>query len=946
MVTKKDKFLAAAQKFLERGSLEKALAEFQRAAQEDPKDTRTWLRIAEIYVKRGDASQATGVYLRTADIYVEQGFFQRAVAVYKNVLKLTPGHTDAHFKLADVYKQLGLFSDAAQQYDHAATTLQKEGRIQDAMKALGQIVEMNPDQTNYRVKLAEVAAQGGLIDDAVREFGRAAEEFLAQGRAEEHLRVAERLLALRPDDHALGKQIAGRYLERQMARQALAKLQVCFSADAKDPETLSLLADAFEQLGQTAKTLSVLKELVKIYEYKNAPTNRDAAIARIAALDPNDPLVSERRTPPPGAPVERAALRPSGDRLPAVTDLSRPHRGRAAAITFSELAVPSSIAPGASGSKEFEAPAKTDLSLLDDEQVAAEIDRILAETDIFVKFALLERAADHLGRVLEVRPEHVGAQERLVAIYVRLGRKAEAVEALGMLASQQMISDPEGAKVSLRRALEIEPGAEGARTMLAELEAAGEQDPAELEIDPQELQPFEVEEEAQEDEAVPAEIGDASLEDFEIDLSVVTGANASAFGRTQTTVEGEEEEEQPDDWSEEAPATQIDQGTFGAALQSLQSGAGTAEVDDEAISEEGSDFGEEDEPATRLAPGLDLAAPRAALGDESTTRVSISEEGVGSLLEGLDIDFDLPAEQTGQAETATRIADSALDAGAAADLQQVDFFLEQEMPDEARVLLQGLPAALADHAALRDRWVRVAELERRLTSATRAAPLSARDLARAAAPPGRPASPLPPPPANPPGPGAGRQGWMGAVPVGTHLGDISRPQGGREPAITPRAVVATGEEDASTQRDLGIAYKEMGLLDAAITEFSKLLDTPPNAVFALTMIGECYEAKGAPAEALLHYKKALNLPGIRDDETTQLYYQLGGVFQALGDKSEALYFLEKVARRSQHHADVLGRIAALRAQGVAPLDRQGEDSSGGTPPAGWGAAGGGERGRR
>ena len=53
MVTKKDKALAAAQKFLERGQHEKALAEFARVVQEDPRDTRTWLKMAEIHARRG-----------------------------------------------------------------------------------------------------------------------------------------------------------------------------------------------------------------------------------------------------------------------------------------------------------------------------------------------------------------------------------------------------------------------------------------------------------------------------------------------------------------------------------------------------------------------------------------------------------------------------------------------------------------------------------------------------------------------------------------------------------------------------------------------------------------------------------------------------------------------------------------------------------------------------
>jgi tetratricopeptide (TPR) repeat protein len=176
--------------------------------------------------------------------------------------------------------------------------------------------------------------------------------------------------------------------------------------------------------------------------------------------------------------------------------------------------------------------------------------------------------------------------------------------------------------------------------------------------------------------------------------------------------------------------------------------------------------------------------------------------------------------------------------------------------------------------------------------------------------------------------------------------------GGRAPApeagVSPRAVVAGGAADLSTHADLGIAYKEMGLHDAAIKEFALLAGDPSREVFALTMMGECYEAKGAPAEALIHYKKALNRPHVKDDEATHLYYQLGRVFQALDDRSEALFFFEKVARRDPGFQDVSGRISGLRAQGVAP-------SGGAAPPTARPAPGrlgasaggtGGDRGRR
>ena len=185
MVTKKDKFLAVAQKFLEKGSLEKAIAEFGKAVQEDPKDTRTWLRIAELHVKRHEHDKATDVYLKTAALYVEQGFFQRAVAVYKNIIKLAPSYVDAHIKLAEIYKQLGLFSDAMQQYELAAAAHQKAGRVKEGLAAIRQIVEMTPDQPVAHIKLAEAASQAGMVDEAVKEFARAAELLKGQGRIDD-----------------------------------------------------------------------------------------------------------------------------------------------------------------------------------------------------------------------------------------------------------------------------------------------------------------------------------------------------------------------------------------------------------------------------------------------------------------------------------------------------------------------------------------------------------------------------------------------------------------------------------------------------------------------------------------------------------------------------------------------------------------------------------------
>jgi pilus assembly protein FimV len=206
-----------------------------------------------------------------------------------------------------------------------------------------------------------------------------------------------------------------------------------------------------------------------------------------------------------------------------------------------------------------------------------------------------------------------------------------------------------------------------------------------------------------------------------------------------------------------------------------------------------------------------------------------------------------------------------------AELEQADFFAAQALFDEARETLTDLAARFPNHPLL---IAKMRELEGRGESD----------------PTGLDDSP-------------------GALPRDDAA---ARRDHGPLRAIPVAVMAAGGEADLSTHGDLGIAYKEMGLHDAAIAEFKQLMADPARKVFALTMIGECLEAQGALPDAVVRYKEALNSGPVAEGECAQLYYLLGGAFERLGDASEALYFFEKVAKRGGQFRDVARRIEALK----------------------------------
>lgn len=817
MVGKKEKYLVAAQKFIERGQLDKALAEFSRVVEEDPKDTRTWLKMAELHAKRGANADATNIYLRTGELYTEQGFAQKAVAVYKNVLKLSPGTVAAHHKLGALFNQLGLLQDAVQQFELAAAALQRAQKPADAVAALRQASEIQPDNVVLRVKLAEAASQAGLTDEAVREFGRSADQLKAQGRVDESLRVVERLLFHQPDNLAKARELAEAYIAKGSPRLALPKLQACLNGDPRDPQTLSLLAKALEQLGQVSKAVSVLKELVRLCDELGHSSERDAAVLRGLTLDPNDHELraASARYQIRGDATARADATP----LPRAVDSGGGSFDLSGAVRMPTSGSASGRVAETSGGVEASGPG-IGISL----SGGPDIERIMAESEVFVKYGLLERAADHLGRVFDLDPDYRPAREKLITVLKRLGRTEDAARHAEILA--RPVSPP--ASISLDDdgvSLDDEPGADLATPppqLGADDDGSGETPPpVSLFTD------FDIE----------VRTGDVVIEEREFEIS--SGAIA------HTTLEMPEEPSGPID---DRPLQNLDVDTAANQVTPPPEVPIRTALPVQSARHTISLQGDDEDPAQMFPDdSATIAGGAAFLSALTPTPAPVVHDDAADLNE---------------------------------DLEQVSFFIEQSLTEEARALLHDLEVRFPGHPRVKTKLQQLEAVDARLEAVK--TQVSNRPLPMATGGRGQPAA---------------------------TLRKASSNEGSTPP---PRAVVDGGEADFATHADLAIAYKEMGLYDAAINELKQLARDPEREVFALTTMGECYEAKGSFTDAVIRYKRALNCDQITPEEVLALYYLLGAAFDRLGDVNEALYFFEKVAKRAPRFRDIEQKVAELR----------------------------------
>jgi tetratricopeptide (TPR) repeat protein len=498
----KEKVMDAARKFVEKNQIDKAVKEYLRIVQEDPKDVRVWLKIGDLYAKKGAKQDATATYEKVARFYHEQGFFLKAVAVYKQILKLDPRLVDVILKLAELHRQLGLMSEAMQYYESVAAHFHREGNTKEALETVKKLVDIDPDNIATRIKLAELYSKEGIVEEAVLQFNMACEQLRRQGRQDDFVKVAERLLWHKPDNHALNRELAGLYLRRNDPRRALQKLQACFKADPRDAETLGLLALAFQALDQKAKTVSVLKELARIHVENKARDRATEVYRKILEIVPSDsdamqylggggtpapqapafvptatppPPPPQRNTPPPPpmraqtppphqTPLPTAVRAASTEAkfslttdLPALSQQQVNSRMTGSMPLVDEQSLSGDFAlpeyDDDNFSADMEPPPDPRRTSAAGERHAEEISKILAETDVYVKYGLHQKAVDHLRRVFTLDGENVEAHERLKDIFISQGREQEAEVELLKLAELIAPADPDRAEQYLQELL-------------------------------------------------------------------------------------------------------------------------------------------------------------------------------------------------------------------------------------------------------------------------------------------------------------------------------------------------------------------------------------------------------------------------------------------------------------------------------------------------------------
>ena len=259
----KIKAMRNAERFLSQGKIRAAINEYQRIVENDPKDFSTLNILGDLHAKNFNKQEAVGCFTQVAEHYNNQGFSHKAIAIYNKIFRIEPDSMEISAKLAQLYHLKGSVAEARRHYTSLAEQYQSKGRKIEALAIWKQIAELDPNNTEIYLKIADTYWQENQSDDAVWAFVEAGLRLNKQEKYESSLTAFSRALEIKKDDLRALKGFVKAQICLGDAEEAAAALEKILQEQPYNRDILYLLVDCYleaNKLDEAEKTIFKLVE--------------------------------------------------------------------------------------------------------------------------------------------------------------------------------------------------------------------------------------------------------------------------------------------------------------------------------------------------------------------------------------------------------------------------------------------------------------------------------------------------------------------------------------------------------------------------------------------------------------------------------------------------------------------------------------------------------------
>ena len=276
MAFDKNKITRSAEKYLAQGKLPAAIKEYKQIVANDPQDFTALNMLGDLYVRTGDQKGAVNCFAHIADHYREQGFTLKAIAMYKKIDRLQPNDMQIANQLAALYEIMGLIVEARAQYLIVADSYTRAGQVTKALEVLHKIADLEPTNTEIRLKLAQGYLRESMRPQAVDAYLHAGLQFISRGAHQKALEALGQARDIDPRREDILKGLLAAHVALGTASEAAVILEQALREQPNDVNLLAMLAQAYVAADNASEAERVTVALVE-REEANYPRFVDVA---------------------------------------------------------------------------------------------------------------------------------------------------------------------------------------------------------------------------------------------------------------------------------------------------------------------------------------------------------------------------------------------------------------------------------------------------------------------------------------------------------------------------------------------------------------------------------------------------------------------------------------------------------------------------------------------
>jgi pilus assembly protein FimV len=923
------------------------------------------LRLAELYTQQGLFNDARAQYLQVAEDFLKSGQLDQAVRIFQKTLEMDPDNVPMRTKLAEVYVRLGKKDEAWKILTAAAESLRSKGQLAAADEILQRMLKLEPGNSYALVLRGKAAVEAGDFKAAIECLSKVANldtnadgmralfhAYLRSKRFTDASTLAAKLANVHDDISAVTEYTSA-LMEAQQHKEALQvfeefsdrllradqsklmeNLRSVIGYVKDDPQALESVLQLFQKAGENTHLTEIYELLAHAYVQSGDLEKAREYYLKLTQLEPDNQMHARNY---------QQVLEKQGTSTGVHL------------ITAEE---------GAVLADELEATAPFVEQRYDDE-TALVVRAAMTDAELFISYNMPAKALGPLAAALPKAPRDLRLNQKLAALHTRAGKFAEAAVCLRTLES---IYREAGHADEASRYGDL-------ASKYEERSGAGSGVPRTPEATPASgLQEFEVS--APGHEPAPEVAQAAVVEVQDVPKSVTTPSGLFFHGAAPAAAtQGVTGAPEPAPEPSQPEATEIDLSSEWEQDLSVEAppavdGPVAAEAEVIAPAVEAADSADtEPSQAEAEATPTEVAATAAAGQslDESIEEVRFYL-GQGMTEQADEMLAKLEAVSPGVPELAVlRLGvDSAKQIASAQPEPEIEEAPEQTFPVEEapvtpvpsrqpwpseRPVLQEMVSEI--EASLGDGFLQETSTAEQAPAAHAPEPVATSTGSQAqqfragtldefvsdleaslgsdfaiepqTGVPDIPAASTPVPAARAAAAASGSaapatqsvQHSIAPAKIDSSASvDLSDMFGELKHEL--EADAAHSDEDPETHYNLGVAFREMGLLDEAIGEFQKVCQATEHGhsfnqiMQTYTWLAQCFLDKGVPEAAVRWYEKALKLPSLDQETRTALHYELASSFENAGNRPAALSNFLEVYGSNIDYRDVGERIKALR----------------------------------